>query len=60
KPVYPEVWSLYEYALRRFRDVQTLVEWDVDIPALDVLVAEANKANVLYQRVKEEFDACTA
>jgi uncharacterized protein (UPF0276 family) len=37
-----------------------LVEWDIDIPALDVLVAEANKANVLYQRVKEEFDACTA
>ncbi len=60
QPVYPEVWSLYEYALRRFRNVQTLVEWDIDIPALDVLVAEANKANMVHQRVKEEFDACTA
>ena len=59
KPVYPEVWSLYEYALRRFRNVKTLVEWDTDIPALDVLVAEAKKADVLHQRVKEEINACT-
>lgn len=59
KPVYPEVWDLYEYALSRFPDVKTLIEWDVDIPALDVLVAEANKANIIYKRVKEESDACT-
>lgn len=59
KPVYPEVWSLYEYALRRFTNVKTLVEWDIDIPALDILVAEAKKADVLHQRVKEEINACT-
>lgn len=59
KPVYPEVWDLYEYALSRFPDVKTLIEWDVDIPALDVLVEEANKANIIYKRVKEESNACT-
>lgn len=59
KPVYPEVWDLYEYALNRFPDVRTLIEWDVDIPALDVLVAEANKANIIYKRVNEESNVCT-
>ncbi len=61
KPVYPEVWDLYEYALNRFSDVKTLIEWDVDIPVLDVLVAEANKANIIINKqVKEEFNAYTS
>jgi hypothetical protein len=54
KPVYPEVWELYAYALRRFGDVPTLIEWDTDIPMLDVLVAEAAKADNLRNRVKGE------
>ena len=40
-----EVWALYRYAIARFGQVPTLIEWDTDIPALDVLVAEADKAN---------------
>lgn len=51
--VYPEVWALYEYALQRFGDVPTLIEWDTDIPALDILVGEAKKADVIRYRVKE-------
>lgn len=51
KPVYPEVWDLYALALQRFGDVPTLIEWDTDIPALDVLVAEAAKADVIRQTV---------
>ncbi|RJG21400.1 MNIO family bufferin maturase [Massilia cavernae] len=39
------VWALYEAALRRFGRVPTLVEWDTDIPPLDVLLAEARKAD---------------
>lgn len=39
------VWSLYRAALLRFGHVPTLIEWDTDIPALDVLVEEADKAN---------------
>lgn len=46
-PVCPAVWDLYREALRRFGDVPTLIEWDTDIPAFDVLQAEASKADSL-------------
>ncbi len=42
-PVYPEVWKLYEYVLQRIGPRPTLIEWDSDIPALQVLMAEAAK-----------------
>jgi uncharacterized protein (UPF0276 family) len=38
------VWQLYEHALKRFGCVPTLIEWDTDIPALDVLMAEVAMA----------------
>lgn len=38
------VWRLYEAALARFGPVPTLVEWDTDLPPLEVLLAEAAKA----------------
>jgi len=44
-PVYDPVWALYEQALERFGDITTLIEWDNDLPALDVLLAEAEKAD---------------
>ena len=40
-----DVWRLFDYAVARFGPVPTLVEWDTDIPALAVLLAEAEKAN---------------
>jgi uncharacterized protein (UPF0276 family) len=42
--VTPEVWALYDRAIARFGPVPTLVEWDTEVPALDVLVAEAGTA----------------
>jgi len=45
--VISEVWSLYEEALRRFGPVPTLIEWDQNVPALDVLVDEAHHADAL-------------
>ena len=45
-----EVWCLYEYAIARFGNVPSLVEWDSDIPALAVLLAEAEKANRILDR----------
>lgn len=45
-PVCPEVWSLYAEAIERFGCVPTLVEWDTNIPPLDVLVAEAKRADI--------------
>ncbi|HEX9391536.1 MAG TPA: DUF692 domain-containing protein [Usitatibacteraceae bacterium] len=41
------VWKLYAHAVRRLGPVPTLIEWDTDIPALDVLLGEADKANRL-------------
>ena len=40
------VWELYDLAMRDHGPVPTLVEWDADLPALDVLVAEAHAADV--------------
>jgi len=45
--VIDQVWSLYEAALRRFGPVPTLIEWDNNIPPLDVLLAEARRADTL-------------
>jgi hypothetical protein len=42
--VAPAVWTLYDHALARFGAVPTLVEWDTDVPALPVLLAEADAA----------------
>jgi uncharacterized protein (UPF0276 family) len=42
--VRPAVWQVYAHALRRFGRVPTLVEWDTDLPTLDVLLAEADMA----------------
>jgi len=42
-----EVWDLYRHALQRFGAVPTLVEWDTDIPALDVLLDEAARARAI-------------
>jgi uncharacterized protein (UPF0276 family) len=48
--VRPSVWAVYAHALRRFGHVQTLIEWDTDIPALDVLLGEAQQAANLMAR----------
>lgn len=49
-PVFDGAWELYETALRRIGRRPTLIEWDVDIPALDVLQAEARKAQQRMDR----------
>ena len=43
-PVADSVWGLFEHALRRFGAIPTLIEWDTDVPALDVLLGEGAKA----------------
>jgi uncharacterized protein (UPF0276 family) len=46
--VCPCVWQIYQHALARFGAVPTLIEWDTDIPPLDVLLDEAQRAHALY------------
>jgi len=41
------VWELYAAAVRRFGPVPTLIEWDTNLPALDVLLDEAHHAGEL-------------
>ncbi|MBM3568832.1 MAG: DUF692 domain-containing protein [Alphaproteobacteria bacterium] len=39
------VWRLFESAAARFGHAPALIEWDSNLPSLDVLVAEAEKAD---------------
>jgi len=45
-----DVWALYAHAIARLGARPTLIEWDTDIPPLEILVAEAARAD----RVLEE------
>ena len=45
--VAPPVWELYTAAFKRFGPVPTLIEWDTNLPALDVLLDEARHAQEL-------------
>jgi uncharacterized protein (UPF0276 family) len=39
-----DVWSLYQKAIALFGPVPTLIEWDNEVPPLEVLLQEANHA----------------
>lgn len=55
--VAPAVWALYEAVLASFGPVPTLIEWDTDIPSLEVLLAEAGKAQALLDWAIRHADA---
>ncbi|NML62006.1 DUF692 family protein [Massilia sp. RP-1-19] len=58
--VAPEVWELYKAALARFGRLPTLVEWDTDVPSLDVLLAEAYKADEIAAGFTRRADIAPA
>jgi uncharacterized protein (UPF0276 family) len=49
-----EVWSLYRQAIARFGAVPTLIEWDNEVPLLEVLLLEARCADRLIDNSREE------
>lgn len=52
-PVADCVWQLFEKSLKRFgrsQHIPVLIEWDQDLPELDVLISEALKADRIMQR----------
>lgn len=49
QPVSELCWRLYEQALLHFGPVATLVEWDNNLPAWEVLTAEAKKASAIMK-----------
>src|SRR6516164_8701213 len=58
--VIDEVWSLYEEALRQFGPIPTLIEWDNNIPPVEVLVAQARRADALIGKEIELRHAVAA
>lgn len=50
-------WELFAHAIRRFGPQPTIIEWDADLPALDVLVGEAAKADAVRTHAREERHA---
>jgi uncharacterized protein (UPF0276 family) len=52
--VAPEVWTLYREALKRFGPVPTLIEWDTDIPPLEILMEEAATAETALEQQRHE------
>lgn len=49
--VHEPVWAVYAHAVQRWGPVPSLVEWDTDIPSLDVLLGEVQRAeNIVRAR----------
>lgn len=57
--VHAPVWQLYEQTLARLGARPTLIEWDNDIPALAVLLAEKDQAQTRLNRVRGQ-EVCHA
>jgi len=51
KPVSAEVWQRYQLWCEKHGSRRTLIEWDLDIPDVEVLLAEANKASEMLTRL---------
>jgi uncharacterized protein len=46
-----EVWQLYTHAVQRFGDAPALIEWDTNIPALDMLLAHVQRMDAVRLQV---------
>lgn len=59
-PVPDAVWALYRRTIVRIGARPTLIEWDAEIPTLDVLLAEAAKADAILAGRREVHDGIVA
>lgn len=55
-PADEQTWSLFEHVLATIGPRPTLFEWDTEIPALPVLLAEAAKADIRLKAVPEKSE----
>lgn len=57
KPVAKPVWDLFEYVCKKmhFQPFYTLIEWDNDLPAIDVLLQEARIAETYLAEILNVF-----
>ena len=56
--VHPPVWQAYRHAIARLGPVPTLIEWDTDVPALDVLLDEAARAASIAAQAARPLHPC--
>lgn len=52
QPVAEPVWALYAELIARTGPLPTLVEWDTDVPAFAVLLAEARRAGAILEAAR--------
>lgn len=52
-----DVWQIYRHAIDRFGAVPTLIEWDTDIPEMEVLMEEVARARTV---AADSLHYCTA
>ncbi|HEB57640.1 MAG TPA: DUF692 domain-containing protein [Gammaproteobacteria bacterium] len=52
--VHAPVWELYAHTVKRAPQVPVLIEWDNDLPPLEVLLGEARKAAQVLAREAED------
>ena len=52
--VAPAVWALYAEALVRFGPVPTLIDWDTDVPPLEVLLGEGARGAAMLREAERE------
>jgi len=57
-PVSDPVWALYQQLIQYVHEVPTLIEWDNDIPPLQILLEEAQRAEIVSQQVSEGAKIC--
>lgn len=60
QPVAPPVWALYRRLIARIGRRSTLIEWDAEIPPLETLIAELDRARGLTTAAREEHHARVA
>jgi len=51
KPVYPEVWKLFERFIKKAPNVPFMMEWDEDIPSFDEVQGEVLKGVELWHSI---------
>jgi uncharacterized protein (UPF0276 family) len=52
-PVAEDVWSLYATVLNRIGPVPTMIEWDSEVPELEILLAQAARAQEILDEVTD-------
>lgn len=57
QPVSEQCWQLYQFAIERFGNVPTLVEWDNNLPSWQQLIAHAQKAKDIAYSVNTSVEA---